>query len=641
MGYTILMGLFNMNLTFDKREKIDIILIVISTISLLTSFFLSIDYLSWIAIILCGTPIFKECIEGLIKEFDLKADLLVSIAIIASIIIGELFAAGEIATIMTIGGFLEEYTVKKSQRRIEELIKITPQIATRIKNGIEEKIPVENISIGDIIKVLPGEQIPTDGIIINGESSVDQKTLTGESLPVDKKENDEVYSGTINLYGSFTMKATKISQESSLQKLIKLIESSKPENARIVRQADKWATLIVVIAFTAALLTYLYTFEIVRAVTILVVFCPCALVLATPTAIMAAIGNLTKYGILVKDGQSLEELAHVDELIFDKTGTLTYGTPKVVKVISKDPKEMMYLAASLESKSEHPLAKAIVKHYNKKELAEVTGFNMHIGKGISGTINGSKIVAGNEKHLELENITLKSDDKPKKGEIIIYVAKDSEIIGKILLRDTLRKTSKETIWKLKGLRIKTTLLTGDNEKTAKSVARELKIRNVKFNCLPEDKLEYIEREQTLGHKVAMIGDGINDAPSLRKANVGIAMGDIGSDISVEAANITLINDNIKDIPHLIRIARKTVRIINIGIGFALSINIIAMALAILGYLNPIEGALIHNIGSVVVIVLSSSLINYKTFAKSKKTGLSKNLNKTKLKKYKYKKHGGF
>ena len=640
MGYTILMGLFNMNLTFDKREKIDIILIVASTISLLTSFFLSIDYISWIAIILCGTPIFKECIEGLIKEFDLKADLLVSIAIIASIIIGELFAAGEIATIMAIGGFLEEYTVKKSQRRIEELIKITPQTATRIKNGIEEKIPVEKITVGNIIKVLPGEQIPTDGIIINGESSIDQKTLTGESLPVDKKENDEVYSGTINLYGSFTMKATKISQESSLQKLIKLIESTKPDNAKIVRQADKWATLIVVIAFTAALLTYLYTFEIIRSVTILVVFCPCALVLATPTAIMATIGNLTKYGILVKDGQSLEELAHVDELIFDKTGTLTYGTPKVVKVISKDPKEMMYLAASLESKSEHPLAKAIVKHYNKKELAEVTGFNMHIGKGVSGIINGSKIVAGNEKLLELENIRLKSDDEPKKGEITIYVAKDSEIIGKILLRDTLRQTSKETIWKLKGLRIKTTLLTGDNEKTAKSVAQELKIRNVKFNCLPEDKLEYIEREQTLGHKVAMIGDGINDAPSLRKANVGIAMGDIGSDVSVEAANITLMKDNIKDIPHLIRIARKTVSIINMGIGFALSINIIAMGLAILGYLNPIEGALIHNIGSVVVIALSSSLINYK-ISSSKKSGPSKNLNKTKLKKYNYKKHGGF
>lgn len=630
-----------MNLTFDKREKINMTLLVISTISLLASFFMSIDYLSWISVILCGTPIFKECIEGLISEFDLKANLLVSIAIIASIIIGEVFAAGEIATIMAIGGFLEEYTVKKTRGRIEELIKMTPQVATRIRNGIEERIPIDNIKVGDIIKVLPGESIPTDGIIINGKSSIDQKTLTGESLPVDKQENDNVYSGTTNLYGSFLMKTTKISQDSSLQKLIRLVESSKPENAKIVRQADKWATLIVVIAFIVAILTYIFTFEIIRSVTILVVFCPCALVLATPTAIMAAIGNLTKYGILVKNGQSLEELARVDELIFDKTGTLTYGTPKVVKIISNNPKELMYLAASLESKSEHPLAKAIVNYYNKREFAEVSNFKMHIGKGVSGIINGSKIVAGNKKLLELENISLESDDEPKKGEITIYLAKDSEIIGKILLRDTLRKTSKETIWKLKGMRIKTALLTGDNEKTAKSIAQETKIRHFKFNCLPEDKLEYIEREQILGHKVAMIGDGINDAPSLRKANVGIAMGDIGSDVSVEAADITLINDNIKDIPHLIGIARKTVRIINIGIGFALFLNIISMGLAILGYLNPIEGALIHNIGSVAVILFSSSIVNYKISSKNnKKLGATKNLNKTKLK-YIHKKQGGF
>ncbi len=616
-----------MNLTFDKHEKINIILIVISLISLLTSFILSIEYLSLIAIILCGTPIFKESIEGLITEFDIKADLLVSIAIISSIIIGELFAAGEIATIMAIGGFLENHTVKKTQNRIKELIKITPQIATRIKNGNEEKIPVDEINVGDMIKILPGESIPTDGIIVNGESSIDQKTLTGESLPIDKKENDEVYSGTINLYGSFIMKTTKIIQESSLQRLINLIESSKPENAKIVRQADKWATLIVVIAFISAILTYLYTFEITRSVTILVVFCPCALVLATPTAIMAAIGNLTKNGILVKDGQSLEELAHVDELIFDKTGTLTYGTPKVVKIISDNPKEMMYLASSLESKSEHPLAKSIVKHYNKSELAEVNDFKMHI-------------VAGNKKLLELENIPLNSDVKTN-GEIPIYVAKNTEIIGKILLADTLRKTSKETIRRLKGLRVKTTLITGDNEKTAKSIAKEIKIRNVKSDCLPEDKLEYIEREQILGHRVGMIGDGVNDAPSLRKANVGIAMGDIGSDISVEAANITLINDNISDIPHLIGIARKTVSTINRSIGFALSLNIIAMGLAILGYLNPIEGALIHNIGSVIVIIYSTSLITYKISKNYEKLGTTKNLNKTKFKRYNYKKHGDY
>ena len=623
------MGLFNMN--FTKNEKYDILRIIISVMSIIISFILSLDYISWIAVILCGIPIIKECIDSLIKEFDLKADLLVSLAIISSILIGEVFAAGEIATIMAIGGFLEEYTVTKTQGRIKELVNMSPQVATRIKNGIEEKISVENVQVGDILKVLPGESIPTDGIILYGETSIDQSTLTGESFPVDKTENDEVYSGTINLYGSFTMKTTKISQESSLQKLIRLVESSKPENSKIVRTADKWATIIVVLAFISAILTYLYTFEIIRSVTILVVFCPCALVLATPTAIMATIGNLTKYGILVKDGESIEELAHVSEFVFDKTGTLTYGSPKVVNIISNDSEELMYLLASLESKSEHPLAKAIVEYYDNDDFAYVDDFKMHIGKGISGKIGGSRIIAGNKKLLESENISLNSPGQSQNGEITIYVAKEGELIGKVYLADTLRESSKQTIKNLKRLRIKTTLLTGDNEKTAKYIAKKIKIRNVKSDCLPEDKTDYIAREQILGHKVAMIGDGVNDAPSLKKANVGIAMSKIGSDISVEAANIALVNDNIEDIPQLIGIARKTVRTININIGFALTLNIIAMALAILDILNPIEGALIHNIGSVMVIIYSTSLTRYKISnkdcRKSKKLGVTKSLNK--------------
>ena len=615
---------------FSKHEKIDLLAIMISAISLIASFILSIDYLSWIAVILCGIPIFKECAEGLITEFDIKADLLVSIAIVASIIIGEVFAAGEIATIMAISGFLEEYTVSKTQGRIKELVNMTPQVAVRIRNGKEERILASEVQIGDILKVLPGESIPTDGRIINGETSIDQSTLTGESIPVDKKANDDVYSGTINLYGSFTMETTKVSDDSSLQKLIKLVESSSPENANVVRQADKWATFVVAIAFTAAILTYLYTFEIARSVTILVVFCPCALVLATPTAIMAAIGNLTKYGILVKDGASIEELARTDELVFDKTGTLTYGTPEVVDIISNNPKKMMRMLASLESKSEHPIAKAIVKYYdNAEELLDIEDFTMHIGKGVTGIINGSKVIAGNINLMESENIDLK-DYKSESSDITIFVAENGRLIGNVLLADTLRENSKETIRNLKKLRIKTTLLTGDNEKTARHIAKEVKVRNVKFNCLPEDKTNYIRGEQMLGHNIAMIGDGVNDAPSLKKANVGIAMGKIGSEISVEAANITLINDNVGDIPHLIGIARKTVRTININIAFALTLNVVAMALAILGILNPIEGALIHNIGSVAVITYSSTLIKYRMskrdYKQSKKVAISKKIN---------------
>ena len=613
---------------FTRDEKVDTLLITISAISVIASFILSLDYIAWIAVLACGIPIFKESIKGL-KELDIKADVLVSIAIIASIIIGEVFAAGEIATIMAIGGFLEEYTVKKTQQKIKDLVNITPQVATRVKNGVEEEISVENVQVGDILKILPGKIIPTDGIIVTGETSIDQSTLTGESLPVDKKVNDEVYSGTINLYGSFTMKTTKVSKDSSIQKLVKLVKSSSPENAEIVRSADKWATIIVVIAFTAAILTYLFTFEIIRSVTILVVFCPCALVLATPTAIMAAIGNLTKYGILVKDGQSLEQLARIDEIIFDKTGTLTTGKPEVTDALSDNPNETMYLLASLESKSEHPLAKAILKNYAGR-LAEVDDFKIKIGKGISGKINGSKILAGKREYLKENNISLKYAKQPAHGESEIFVVKENEVIGKVLVADSLRKNVKDTIWSLKGLRVRTTLLTGDNEDTANHIAQKLKIRNVRANCLPEDKLGYITQEQIKGNYVAMIGDGINDAPSLQKANVGIAMGGIGSDISVEASDVTLVNDNVNDIPHLIRIARKTIRTINVGIAFALGINIIAMCLAIFGILTPIEGALVHNIGSVIVITYSSTLFNYKSpkknLKKSKKLGTPKHLN---------------
>ena len=616
-------------MNFKRDEKIEIILIVISAISIIGSFLLSLNYLSWVAIILCGIPIFKECIKGLIKEFNIKADLLVTIAIIASIVIGEIFAAGEIATIMAIGAFLEKYTVSKAQGRIEELINLTPQVATRIKNKKEEQISVEKIEIDDILKVLPGEIIPTDGIIINGETSINQAMLTGESLPVDKKENDEVYGGSINLYGSFMMKTTHIIEDSSLKKLIRLVESSKPENAKIVRSADKWATWIIVIAFLSSIMTYLITGEIIRTVTILVVFCPCALVLATPTAIMGAIGNLTKYGILVKDGQSIEELAHVDEIVFDKTGTLTYGTPKIVKIISDDKIEMMRLLASLESKSEHPLAKAIMNYHNDSDLEEVEDFKMHIGKGVSGTINNSKIIAGNKEFLESENINLKDDITSKNGEIEIYVVKNNKLLGKVLLSDTLRQESKQTIKRLKQLGIKTTLLTGDNQNTGKYIASKVNVSNAQFNCLPEDKTEYIKKKQLKDYKIAMIGDGINDAPSLKKANVGIAMGSIGSDVSINASDITLINDNIQDIPHLIAIARKTLSVINLNIAFSIALNIIAMILAILGILNPIEGALIHNIGSVVVIVYSATLISYKISMKDYKTlGMTKSLNKS-------------
>lgn len=608
-----------------KDELKEIILMVISAISLITGFIkpdLLFFDLSWIAVILCGLPIIREAIESLIHGKDIKADLLVSIAIISSIIIGEVFAAGVIALIMTIGGFLEEYTVSKTQNGIKHLIDITPTTATIINSNVDEKeIAAQNIRINDIIKVLPGEIIPGDGVIIKGESSINQAALTGESLPVDKTVGDEVYSGTINLYGSIIIKSTKNGENSSVNKLIKLIESSKPENAKIVKAADRWATWIVVVAFICSIGTWIITHEILRAVTILVVFCPCALVLATPTAIMAAIGNLSKKGILVKDGETLEELAKVNSIILDKTGTLTYGEPEVNQIIPYDKKytknEIMHILASLENKSEHPLAKAIVKYYKIRKnppLKEINDFEIISGKGVKGKIGNNEIVAGNKKLL---NENYKEFEKTKvqphldTGATAIYLCMNNQLIGAVLLSDILRNNAVDVILNLKSMNVTPVLMSGDNQNTTQTIASKVGIDNYKYNCLPEDKSNYIKELQLKNNKVAMIGDGLNDAPSLKQANVGISMGSIGSDISIEASNITLIYDNIQDLPHLFKVSKKTLRTINAGIGFALTLNLIATVLAMLGLLNPIEGAFVHNIGSVIVIVYASLLLNYR------------------------------
>ena len=630
---------------FLDGEKRDILFIVISIISVILSLIGANLWrfdLIWIAVIFCGFPIFKEAIIGLYTEFDIKADVLVSIAIISSILIGELFAAGVIAIIMAIGGFLEEYTVSKTKAGIEKLIDLSPTKGTLIKNynldsETELVVPADLIRVGDILKVVPGEIIPVDGVIISGESSIDQSVMTGESIPIDKVVGDEVFSGTINLYGSFVMRATKKGEDSSLQKLIKLVESANPENAEVVKAADKWATFIVVIAFTCAILTLIFTGEIIRAVTILVVFCPCALVLATPTAIMASIGNLTNVGILVKEGISIEKLAKVDQIIFDKTGTLTYGKPVVTNVIPYDgnlddnlnmggndgvsEKDLIYLLASLESLSEHPLAKSIVKYYKEnydESLEKVSNFDMIIGKGVKAYLNGSKLYAGNEEFLNSSDIEIPKDfvgenisEYLNLGATAIYLAKDENLLGAVLLSDILRDDASDLINQLDKLGVSSTLLTGDNKNAAENIASNVGINDLKYNCLPEDKISKIREFQSNNKKVAMIGDGINDAPALRQADIGISMGGVGSDISIEASDVCLVSDDIKYIPHLLALSRKTIRTINIGIGFALGLNIIATAMAAFGYLGPIGGAFVHNIGSVIVIIYSSMLLRFK------------------------------
>ena len=602
--------------------KKDIVCLILSGISLLLSIFdvpLPLNP-AWVAIVLCGAPIILEAITGLITAFDIKADVLVSLALIASVCIGEDFAAGEIAFIMQLGALLEDLTVAKARAGIEKLVHLTPQTARVLCGGKEKIIPAEKVKIGDIIRVLPGESIPVDGVITFGQTSVNQAVMTGESLPVDKMPGDEVSSGTVNQFGAFEMKASKIGDDSSIQRMIKLVQSADAGKAKIVGIADRWATWIVVIALSAAALTWLITVEIIRAVTILVVFCPCALVLATPTAIMAAIGNATKHGFLVREGDALERLAKVSKITFDKTGTLTYGTPKVTKTAALpgySENEIYAYAAAVEKMSEHPLGKAIVKSYGEN-VKTVENFKMIPGEGVVGTVDNKQIKAGNLKLLfqneksKMQELALTEIEKYiNAGSTVIYISVNDKLAGYIVLSDTLRTDSKQTIERLKKIGVCPVLLTGDNKNAANKIANDLGINEVYANCLPEDKLNYIGKAQKENQAVCMIGDGINDAPALKAANVGIAMGGIGSDIAVDAADIALVDDEVKELPHLITLSKRMMTTIKCNLTFSMALNFAAIVLAISGTLNPVVGALVHNAGSVLVIINSAFLLKWR------------------------------
>lgn len=481
------------------------------------------------------------------------------------------------------------------------------------------------MKVGDLLRVLPGETVAVDGVIVAGQTSIDQAVMTGESLPVDKGVGDEVSSGTVNQFGAFDMKAVKVGEDSSLQRMIRLVESADAGKAKIVGLADKWATWIVVIALVSAAGTWFITGEIIRAVTILVVFCPCALVLATPTAIMAGIGNATKFGILVREGDALERLAKVTKVAFDKTGTLTYGKPEVAAVESVSDEitaeELLELAASAESRSEHPLGKAVVagfKAKNNTSPKEPKDFLMTAGRGVKAVVDGKAVLAGNSEMMAENAVELSDKLKNaasgyrKDGCTVMYVAVNGREAGIIALADAIRSESAEMIRKLGGLKVESVLLTGDHQEAAGHIAKNAGIAKVHFDCLPEDKMYYIDKYQKQKKMVCMIGDGINDAPALKCAHVGIAMGGIGSDIAVEAADIALVGDEIKAVPHLLKLARKTMSTININITLSLILNFIAIFMAMGGFLNPVMGALVHNLGSVAVIINSALLLNYKS-----------------------------
>ncbi len=581
---------------------------------------------AWGTIVISGIPLLYLAIWRIIHNpgiSKISSALLICIAMFAAIAIGDLFAAGEVVFIMAIGALLEEATTNRAKKGLKKLISLAPAKGRRLKDGKEEMIPAEEIRQGDILRILPGETIPVDGTIIIGETSVDQSIMTGESLPVDRGVGEEVFCGTINRFGSVDISATKVGENSSLQKLIRMVQDAENKQAPMQRIADKAASWLVPVALLIAILAYVFTGNIVTAVTVLVVFCPCALVLATPTAIMAAIGQATKHGVIIKSGEALEKMGKVDTIAFDKTGTLTYGRLDVSDMLSFDESisetDLLSLAASAEAKSEHPLGKAIVAYAKTKDvpLVESTAFRMTAGKGIFAEVDNRSLLCGNEKFLTENGVSI--DNKVQsalerlrtQGKASILAAEGQKCIGVIALSDVLRPEAKDMVSRLSDMHTRTVLLTGDHQKTADYFAQQVGISEVRAELLPEEKVQSIEKLQAENHKVCMIGDGVNDAPALKTADVSVAMGSMGSDIAVDAAEVALMSDDISKIPYLKRLSNATVKTIKASITLSMCINLTAIVLSLMEVLTPTTGALVHNAGSCFVVLIAALLYDRK------------------------------
>lgn len=581
---------------------------------------------AWVTIVISGIPLLYLAIWRIIHNpgiSKISSALLICIAMFAAIAIGDLFAAGEVVFIMAIGALLEEATTNRAKKGLKKLISLAPTKGRRLNDGKEEMIPAEEIRQGDVLRILPGETIPVDGTIISGETSVDQSIMTGESLPVDKSVGEEVFCGTINRFGSIDISATKVGENSSLQKLIRMVQDAENKQAPMQRIADRVASWLVPVALLIAILAYVFTGNIVTAVTVLVVFCPCALVLATPTAIMAAIGQATKHGVIIKSGEALEKMGKVDTIAFDKTGTLTYGRLDVSDMISFDESisetDLLSLAASAEAKSEHPLGKAIVASAKAKEvpLVESTAFRMTTGKGIFAEVDNRRLLCGNEKFLTENGVSIDNQVQSAlerlrtQGKASILVAESQKCIGVIALSDVLRPEAKDMVSRLSDMHTRTVLLTGDHERTANYFAKQVGISEVRAELLPEEKVQSIKKLQAENYKVCMIGDGVNDAPALKTADVSVAMGSMGSDIAVDAAEIALMSDDISKIPYLKRLSNATVKTIKASITLSMCINFVAIVLSLMEVLTPTTGALVHNAGSCFVVLIAALLYDRK------------------------------
>lgn len=519
-------------------------------------------------------------------------------------------SAGVILTLITLGKYFEAVSKGKTSMAIQTLVGLAPKMATVLRDGQEVEVPVEEVQVGDLIRVKPGEKVPVDGVVTEGNSTVDESMLTGESIPVSKSVGDEVIGASLNKTGSFILKATKIGKDTALSQIIQLVEQAQGSKAPIAKLADKvsgvFVPIVIVLALVSGLAWYFlgqesWVFALTITISVLVIACPCALGLATPTAIMVGTGKGAENGILLKSGEALEEANHVNMVVFDKTGTITNGTPVVTDVVTADSTDadaIIRLAASLEVASEHPLGEAIVAKAKEQGAAfeEVTNFEAIPGFGIKGHVGETLVFLGNEKWMRengLANVEMneKANHFAEQGKTPLYIGYNDAVQGLIVVADTVKESSARAIQTLHEMGIQVAMMTGDHERTAQAIAAEVGIDRVFSEVLPQDKANYVSKLQEEGYIVAMVGDGINDAPALAQAQVGIAIG-TGTDVAIESADAVLMKSDLMDVPAMLKLSRATIRNIKENLFWAFAYNVIGIPFA-MGVLHLFGGPLLN------------------------------------------------
>ena len=576
-------------------------------------------FLALAAVLLGGTPRFIAGFKDIFCR-RITVNVFVLVALAATVAIGEFRPAAVIVIIMSVVGSLESYALDKTRRSIRDLLDLAPQTATVRRNGEEVAVPVAELQVGDPVVVRPGERIPVDGTVVAGASSVNQSPITGESMPVEKLPGSTVFSGTLNESGRLEIKTEKVGEGTTLARIVHLVQEAQGARAPIQNLADRFTTWFLPTVLVLAVLAFFVTGDVKAAVSVLLVACPCAFAIATPTAVTAGISNMAKRGILIKGGMFLELGHKLDHLLVDKTGTFTFGRPKVMEIVTfngRTPDDILQIACIAEKYSEHPLGRAILAAGKEKGLSipEPDHFNSTAAMGVEAAWMNSRIRVGKPTYLRDAglNITPRMDEhvahQSEQGRTAVLVAQNDEPLGLLAIADEIRPEIPGAIRALKSMGVKRiTMLTGDHPKVAAAVARAIGVDDFQSELLPEQKQAFVEQCQSQGQKVAMIGDGVNDAPALALADVGIAMGAAGTDVAIETADVTLMNDDISGVADFMWMSSKVLRRIKLNIFFSMIYNVIGLGLSVVGLMTPIIAVIFQEAGCITVVISSTLLL---------------------------------